>query len=68
MGANTQSMIFTLYGDYIMRYGSKIWIGSLIRLLKEFGHTEQNVRVSVSRMVSKAGCNRKKEVTEVTTF
>lgn len=51
MGANTQSMIFTLYGDYIMRYGSKIWIGSLIRLLKEFGHTEQNVRVSVSRMV-----------------
>ncbi|MDD1502453.1 phenylacetic acid degradation operon negative regulatory protein PaaX [Lysinibacillus xylanilyticus] len=51
MGANTQSMIFTLYGDYIMHYGSKIWIGSLIRLLKEFGHTEQNVRVSVSRMV-----------------
>ncbi|QDQ00655.1 phenylacetic acid degradation operon negative regulatory protein PaaX [Lysinibacillus fusiformis] len=51
MGPNTQSMIFTLYGDYIMRYGSKIWIGSLIRLLKEFGHTEQNVRVSVSRMV-----------------
>ena len=34
-----------------MHYGSKIWIGSLIRLLKEFGHTEQNVRVSVSRMV-----------------
>ncbi|MFJ8103135.1 phenylacetic acid degradation operon negative regulatory protein PaaX [Lysinibacillus sp. NPDC096212] len=51
MGANTQSMIFTLYGDYIMHYGSKIWIGSLIRYLKEFGHTEQNVRVSVSRMV-----------------
>ncbi|MBM7840091.1 phenylacetic acid degradation operon negative regulatory protein [Alkalihalobacillus xiaoxiensis] len=51
MSANTQSMIFTIYGDYIRHYGSTIWIGSLIRLLKEFGHNEQAVRVSVSRMV-----------------
>ncbi|WP_099302306.1 phenylacetic acid degradation operon negative regulatory protein PaaX [Bacillus sp. Marseille-P3800] len=51
MSANTQSMIFTIYGDYIRHYGSKIWIGSLIKLLKEFGHNEQAVRVAVSRMV-----------------
>jgi len=51
MGLNTQSMIFTIYGDYIRHYGNKIWIGSLIRLLKEFGHNEQAVRVAVSRMV-----------------
>ncbi|WP_078394011.1 phenylacetic acid degradation operon negative regulatory protein PaaX [Shouchella patagoniensis] len=51
MGANTQSMIFTIYGDYIRHYGSKVWIGSLIQLLKEFGHNEQGVRVAVSRMV-----------------
>ncbi|MDR4926977.1 phenylacetic acid degradation operon negative regulatory protein PaaX [Peribacillus simplex] len=51
MGTNTQSMIFTIYGDYIRNYGNKIWIGSLIRLLKEFGHNEQGVRVAVSRMV-----------------
>lgn len=44
-------MIFTLYGDYVRHYGSKIWIGSLIRLLKQFGHNEQAVRVAVSRMV-----------------
>lgn len=49
--ANTQSMIFTIYGDYIRHYGNKIWIGSLIRVLKEFGHNEQSVRVAVSRMV-----------------
>lgn len=49
--ANTQSMIFTIYGDYIRHYGNKIWIGSLIRLLEEFGHNEQSVRVAVSRMV-----------------
>ncbi|SDH92178.1 transcriptional regulator, PaaX family [Alteribacillus persepolensis] len=51
---NTRSMIFTLYGDYIRHYGNVIWIGSLIRLLKEFGHNEQSVRAAVSRM-SKQG-------------
>jgi phenylacetic acid degradation operon negative regulatory protein len=47
---NTRSMIFTLYGDYVRHYGNEIWIGSLIRLLKEFGHNEQSVRAAVSRM------------------
>src|SRR3954468_2750939 len=49
--SNTQSMILTIFGDYIRPNGNKIWIGSLIRLLKEFGHNEQSVRVSVSRMM-----------------
>jgi len=43
-------MIFTLYGDYISHYGNKIWIGSLIRLLEEFGHNSQSVRAAISRM------------------
>lgn len=47
---NTRSMIFTIYGDYIRHYGNVIWIGSLIRLLKEFGHNEQAVRAAISRM------------------
>ncbi|MBO8157017.1 MAG: phenylacetic acid degradation operon negative regulatory protein PaaX [Bacillaceae bacterium] len=47
---NTRSMIFTLYGDYIRHYGNSIWIGSLIKLLKEFGHNEQSVRAAISRM------------------
>ncbi|MFD2923077.1 phenylacetic acid degradation operon negative regulatory protein PaaX [Halobacillus naozhouensis] len=51
---NTRSMIFTLYGDYISQYGNVIWIGSLIRLLQEFGHNEQSVRAAISRM-SKQG-------------
>src|SRR5690606_31840498 len=50
MSLNTRSMIFTLYGDYIRHYGNEIWIGSLIRLLKEFGHNEQSVRAAISRM------------------
>ncbi|MEC5424075.1 phenylacetic acid degradation operon negative regulatory protein PaaX [Virgibacillus sp. C22-A2] len=51
---NTRSMIFTLYGDYIRHHGNVIWIGSLIKLLKEFGHNEQSVRAAISRM-SKQG-------------
>jgi len=51
---NTRSMIFTIYGDYIRHYGNQIWIGSLIRLLKEFGHNDQAVRAAISRM-SKQG-------------
>ncbi|MDG5473046.1 phenylacetic acid degradation operon negative regulatory protein PaaX [Jeotgalibacillus sp. ET6] len=47
---NTRSMIFTLYGDYIRHYGNKIWVGSLIRLLNEFGHNDQAVRAAISRM------------------
>lgn len=47
---NTRSMIFTLYGDYIRHYGNEIWIGSLIRLLEEFGNNDQSVRAAISRM------------------
>lgn len=61
IGTNTQSMIFTIYGDYIRNYGSKIWIGSLIRLLKEFGHNEQGVRVAVSRMVKQGWIQSEKQ-------
>ena len=59
--ANTQSMIFTIYGDYIRHYGNKIWIGSLIRLLKEFGHNEQSVRVAVSRMMKQGWIDSEKK-------
>nr|WP_245402852.1 phenylacetic acid degradation operon negative regulatory protein PaaX [Peribacillus muralis] len=61
IATNTQSMIFTIYGDYIRNYGSKIWIGSLIRLLKEFGHNEQGVRVAVSRMVKQGWIQSEKQ-------
>ncbi|MBM7649138.1 phenylacetic acid degradation operon negative regulatory protein [Bacillus ectoiniformans] len=61
MGANTQSMIFTIYGDYIRHYGNKIWVGSLIRLMKEFGHNEQGVRVAVSRMVKQGWIQSEKQ-------
>ncbi|SFC72040.1 transcriptional regulator, PaaX family [Bacillus sp. OV322] len=58
---NTRSMIFTIYGDYIRHYGSEIWIGSLIRLLKEFGHNEQAVRAAISRMSKQGWVMARKE-------
>ncbi len=58
---NTRSMIFTLYGDYVRHYGNEIWIGSLIRLLKEFGHNEQSVRAAISRMSKQGWVKARKE-------
>ncbi|MGC4377841.1 phenylacetic acid degradation operon negative regulatory protein PaaX [Fictibacillus sp. Mic-4] len=58
---NTRSMIFTLYGDYIRHYGNEIWIGSLIRLLEQFGHNEQAVRAAISRMNKQGWIASRKE-------
>ncbi|WP_347552790.1 phenylacetic acid degradation operon negative regulatory protein PaaX [Pseudalkalibacillus hwajinpoensis] len=58
---NTRSMIFTLYGEYIRHYGNEIWIGSLIRLLKEFGHNDQSVRAAISRMNKQGWVQSRKE-------
>ena len=45
-----QSMMFTLYGDYIIHRGGEVWVGTLIRIAAEFGLSEQAVRSSLSRM------------------
>ncbi len=59
--AKTQSLIFTIYGDYIRHYNNRIWVGSLIRLLEEFGHNPQSVRMSLSRMAKQGWLARDKE-------
>lgn len=48
-----QSMMFTLFGDYIMHRGGEIWVGSLIRIAGQFGLSEQAVRSALSRMSQK---------------
>ena len=48
-----QSMMFTLFGDYIMHRGGEIWVGSLIRIATQFGLSEQAVRSALSRMSQK---------------
>jgi phenylacetic acid degradation operon negative regulatory protein len=48
-----QSMMFTLFGDYIMHRGGEAWVGSLIRIGAQFGLSEQAVRSALSRMTQK---------------
>lgn len=45
-----QSMLFTIYGEYVRHSGSEIWVGSLTRMIGEFGLSEQAVRAAISRM------------------
>ena len=56
----TPTIIFTLFGGYIIPRGGEIWVGGLIELLKPFGFSENSVRLALSRM-SKQGfiCSRK---------
>ena len=48
-----QSMMFTLFGDYIMHRGGEVWVGSLIKIAAEFGLSQQAVRSALSRMSQK---------------
>jgi phenylacetic acid degradation operon negative regulatory protein len=45
-----RAAILTLYGDYVLHRGGEIGIGSLVRLLNNFGLSEQAIRSAVSRM------------------
>jgi phenylacetic acid degradation operon negative regulatory protein len=46
----SQAAILTLYGDYLLKRGGEIGIGSLIELLGNLGLSQQAVRSAVSRM------------------
>jgi phenylacetic acid degradation operon negative regulatory protein len=45
------SLIVTVFGDAIAPRGGTVWIGSLIRVLADFGISERLVRTSVFRLV-----------------
>ncbi|RXT08793.1 phenylacetic acid degradation operon negative regulatory protein PaaX [Ammoniphilus sp. CFH 90114] len=55
-----QSLLFTIYGEYVRHYGSEIWVGSLTKLMGEFGMTEQAVRAAISRMLRQGWLESKK--------
>ena len=45
-----QSLIFTLFGDYIRHRSERVWVGTLVKLLALFDVSEPAVRSAVSRM------------------
>lgn len=44
------SLIVTVYGDFIAAHGGTVWLGSLIRLVEALGLNERLVRTSVYRL------------------
>ena len=44
------SLIITVFGDAVLPRGGTVWIGSLIRVLTDFGVSERLVRTSVFRL------------------
>lgn len=50
-GFRPQSLIFTLFGDYIRHRSDRVWIGTLVKLLALFDVSEPAVRSTVSRMI-----------------
>lgn len=44
------SLIITIFGDAVAPRGGTVWIGSLIRVLADFGVSERLVRTSVYRL------------------
>jgi phenylacetic acid degradation operon negative regulatory protein len=48
-----QQVVMTLYGDYILHLGGEIGVDTLIKLLANFGLSQQAVRSAISRMSRK---------------
>lgn len=44
------SLIITVYGDFIAPHGGTVWLGSFIRLMEPLGLNERMVRTSVYRL------------------
>ncbi|MDH5353433.1 MAG: hypothetical protein OEY09_03220 [Gammaproteobacteria bacterium] len=47
------SLILTIFGDYICSHGGTIWLGSLIKLVASMGVNQRLVRTSVFRLTEK---------------
>lgn len=56
----TQFLIFTLFGEYIVQHGGKVWTSSLLYLMDLLGISERAVRSTLSRMSRKGWIYAKK--------
>ena len=48
--ARANSLIITIYGDFIAPHGGTVWLGGFIRLVQPLGLNERMVRTSVYRL------------------
>ncbi len=49
----TQFLVFTLFGEYVVQRGGKVWTSSLLYLMGILGVSERAVRSALSRMTRK---------------
>ncbi|MGB3715416.1 MAG: PaaX family transcriptional regulator C-terminal domain-containing protein [Candidatus Promineifilaceae bacterium] len=49
----TQFLVFTLFGEYVVQRGGKVWTSSLLYLMGLLGVSERAVRSTLSRMSQK---------------
>lgn len=47
---HSQSLFFTLFGDYIIDHGGKVRASSLVKMMSEFGFSESAVRAGLFRL------------------
>jgi phenylacetic acid degradation operon negative regulatory protein len=57
----TQFLVFTLFGEYVMMRGGKIWTGDLLKLLRLLGVSERAARSTLSRMTHKGWLSSRKQ-------
>jgi phenylacetic acid degradation operon negative regulatory protein len=50
---HSNSLILTIFGDYVSAHGGTIWLGSLIKLVSPLGINQRLVRTSVFRLTEK---------------
>jgi phenylacetic acid degradation operon negative regulatory protein len=50
---HSNSLILTIFGDYVTAHGGTIWLGSLIKLVSPLGINQRLVRTSVFRLTEK---------------
>jgi phenylacetic acid degradation operon negative regulatory protein len=50
---HANSLILTIFGDFVSAHGGTIWLGSLIKLVSRLGINQRLVRTSVFRLTEK---------------
>jgi phenylacetic acid degradation operon negative regulatory protein len=60
MERRPQDLVFTLYGEFLLKRGP-VWVGSLIELLAPLGLTGGGVRTTLSRMVARGWLEASRE-------
>ena len=52
LAPRAKGLIMTFWGDMLLPFGGRIWLGSLVQVLTPLGLDERSVRTAVSRLVT----------------